>query len=97
MLHLTSNSPYIEYLEKNGVTVNYEEAKVYAGSVLCPSKMVYTEDYVLYYMIPNKQPLIFDCPPDTSASTIQFTLNTAAPGYTQFAEIQVFTGWFFEM
>ena len=68
----------------------YEGMRLYAGSVLCPPDQQYTKDYVQNTMKPNAQPMIFTCPPQTTASIIRLTPGTINGGYVHLAEIEVF-------
>merc|ERR1711912_63117 len=57
----------------------YEGMNLRAGSILCPNNQVYTQEYVMNTLVPNKEPMIFTCPQGTYEN-----------GYVHLAEMEVF-------
>ena len=75
---------YARYWLKNQKLISKENVKSlyqfrHADFVLCPSDEVYDQKKVANILIPNRQPMIYTCPTNTSASIIQLTRG---PEYT---------------
>merc|ERR1712004_500706 len=79
----------------NGGGKNYDGITVYAGSYLCESKEVYSTAFVESTIIPNQEPLIFNCPFDRNSSSFVSTVSIRQGSYqdelVHLAEIEVFT------
>ena len=88
MIH---SNGYYSAIEYEYYSVRYHGMKVYAGSVLCTAESEYTKAYVENDLLPNGKPMVYNCPPGATASTIRVSPDPYEWAYVQFAEIEVFT------
>ena len=85
------STDYYSIIENQYYTVKYRGMNVYAGSVLCTAEHDYTKLYVESNLLPNGEPMVYNCPLGTIASTIRVSPDSYQWAYVQLAEIEVFT------